>query len=455
VRFATGFNASTATFNVPTPGLLQWTGGTSNGTWTNAGSLTINGSVTPSGIATNNGTIVHLSGNVVEAGSPSFTNSPGANYEIEGNVVLNWSTFKNQGTLRRSSSSGTATIGGAFTNSGGTIDISTGTLDTPGTLSLGAGLLTGSGTLLSPVTATDGFVRPGGLGTAKLSVTGNVSLTKAAELRIELNGLTLGTQYDQLSVTGTVTLGGPLDLVSGYGAQVGDTFLIVDNDGTDAVAGTFAGLPQGSKFYSKGVEYQIDYASGSGNDVRVTVTSLESVIVNTGAAQRSRLTSIELHFATAFDAALLAAPGGAVLTRTGGGPAVTVQTGATGSNGRINLSVSSGFVNDLVLTFDNANGANTSSSVEFGSLADGLWQLHIPSLNYTSPAGSNYFFRLFGDINGDGTVDGGADFSAFGTTFGLSTGDPGYLAAFDFNADGTVEGGTDFAQFGSRFGLSI
>ena len=63
--------------------------------------------------------------------------------------------------------------------------------------------------------------------------------------------------------------------------------------------------------------------------------------------------------------------------------------------------------------------------------------------------------RHFGDFNGDGTVDGGADFSPFGTSFGLSTGDAGFLAAFDFNNDGAIEGGVDFAEFGERFGQSL
>ncbi len=62
------------------------------------------------------------------------------------------------------------------------------------------------------------------------------------------------------------------------------------------------------------------------------------------------------------------------------------------------------------------------------------------------------FHRLFGDINGDRTVDGSNDFAAFGSVFG-STGPN--LVAFDYNADGTVDGSTDFAQFGARFGLTL
>src|SRR4029078_11673690 len=105
-----------------------------------------------------------------------------------------------------------------------------------------------------------------------------------------------------------------------------DTFLILDNVGTDKITGTFANLPEGKKFYSNGVEYQITYVSGDGNDVRLTVTSLERQVVNFGATQRSRVARIDLHDAAGIDVALLNAPGGVVLTRTGSGLATVVQS---------------------------------------------------------------------------------------------------------------------------------
>jgi hypothetical protein len=43
-----------------------------------------------------------------------------------------------------------------------------------------------------------------------------------------------------------------------------------------------------------------------------------------------------------------------------------------------------------------------------------------------------------------------ADFALFSSTFNLSTGQPGFIAAFDFNGDGHIDI-ADFGQFSVRF----
>jgi len=110
----------------------------------------------------------------------------------------------------------------------------------------------------------------------------------------------------------------------------------------------------------------------------------------------------------------------------------------------------------VTLTFDpNVPG------VDFGSLSDGIWTLttdltKIRNGQNLAGAGSPMtanIRRLFGDSNGDGTVDG-TDFADFGNTFNLSQGDDGFRPEFDFNKDGTIDG-TDFAEFGNRFGASL
>ena len=59
---------------------------------------------------------------------------------------------------------------------------------------------------------------------------------------VRLNGGTVGTEYDQLAVAGTVDLGdATLSLTLGYTPAVGDSFTIIDNDGTDDVVGTSSG----------------------------------------------------------------------------------------------------------------------------------------------------------------------------------------------------------------------
>lgn len=198
-------------------------------------------------------------------------------------------------------------------------------------------------------------------------------------------------------------------------------------------------------------EYQVNVASAS------STPGVSGFIVNNGAAQRSRVTTLTVNFTQPVDVATLTSPGGITLTRTSalnsGAVGTVVQAGATGGNGNILLSPANGNVTTVTLTFDNANGIESSSGVENGSLSDGYWQLAIPSLGYSSALGDFELRRLFGDNNNDGTVDS-IDFSGFGSTFGLSSGTGNFNAAFDFTGDGTIDA-ADFAQFGSRFGISL
>jgi len=90
-------------------------------------------------------------------------------------------------------------------------------------------------------------------------------------LQVELNGPTPGAGYDQLDVRGPVNLTGlALSATLGFGSAVSNTFTLIQNDGADAVVGTFSGLPQGKKLYVGGELFQISYTGGDGNDVVLT-----------------------------------------------------------------------------------------------------------------------------------------------------------------------------------------
>jgi hypothetical protein len=52
---------------------------------------------------------------------------------------------------------------------------------------------------------------------------------------------------------------------------VGERLIIINNDGTDAIVGRFAGLAQGARFDAARFEFAINYAGGTGNDVVLTV----------------------------------------------------------------------------------------------------------------------------------------------------------------------------------------
>jgi ELWxxDGT repeat protein len=167
-------------------------------------------------------------------------------------------------------------------------------------------------------------------------------------------------------------------------------------------------------------------------------TTVGGTTINAGDPQRSRVTNIAVTFSASTDVALFQNPGAVTLTRTSGGPAASVTIGS----GLI-VTPGAGNSNTITLTF----GLTSNTAIEHGSLADGRWQLAIPSLNYTSPLHGLDLRRLYGEINNDLTVDG-ADLTVFGNNFGTS------FVALDWNNDGTIDG-TDLTQFGNRFGLTI
>jgi hypothetical protein len=132
--------------------------------------------------------------------------------------------------------------------------------------------LGGTGSIAAPVTVNAGGTMSPGLSPGIFS---NGNYTQTGDLKIEIvnpiSPATAGTDYDQLSVTGTVTLnpGATLTLAFlGSGkVPVGTIYTLIANDGTDAVVGTFAGLPEGTIFTANGQLWQISYVGGDGNDV--------------------------------------------------------------------------------------------------------------------------------------------------------------------------------------------
>jgi len=99
----------------------------------------------------------------------------------------------------------------------------------------------------------------------------NANALGGGAVEIELNGGLPGSGYDQLNIRGSVNLSNLVLTASlNSGSVVGQTFRIIDNDGTDAVTNTFTGLPQGKKVYLGGELFQISYTGGTGNDVVLT-----------------------------------------------------------------------------------------------------------------------------------------------------------------------------------------
>ncbi len=143
---------------------------------------------------------------------------------------------------------------------------------------LSGGTLMGSGTVGSLTIESGGIVAPGH--SPGCLNTGN--LLEGGTYQVQIGGTTACTGYDQLNVTGTVDLTNGTLSVTRYnnftGFKAGQVYTIINNDGTDAVTGTFTGLAEGATFkLDNGTVMKVSYVGGTGNDVTLTVVSVPTV----------------------------------------------------------------------------------------------------------------------------------------------------------------------------------
>jgi hypothetical protein len=144
------------------------------------------------------------------------------------------------------------------------------------------GTLNGTGTVGVLAVQAGGKVAPG----HSPGCLNSGNLTLAGAYNFEVGGTTACTGYDQINVTGTVDVtGGTLSasIYNNYKASVGEKYVIINNDGADAVVGTFAGLAEGATFTVGDGQFRVSYVGGDGNDVELTVLVVPSV-PNTGFA---------------------------------------------------------------------------------------------------------------------------------------------------------------------------
>ncbi len=167
---------------------------------------------------------------------------------------------------------GTMELAGINTYTGATL-INDGVLRVSGSLT-GAvtvdgpsAVLGGNGSVGATTLLNGASVNPGS--SPGILSTGAFTMNSGTSLNIEVDGTGVGTGYDQLNVTGSVSLGSSNLALSGSYLGSGDLFTIILNDGNaDAVTGTFAGLAEGAHVFSgAGQDYTITYVGGDGNDV--------------------------------------------------------------------------------------------------------------------------------------------------------------------------------------------
>jgi len=275
---ATGTTAASGTVAVNGQATLALDGTT---TWSAGLWLLGGGGPVPAATVSNDGALV-ITGDVStsnQGGSPVLRNLAG-------------------GTITRSTSTGTAsfTVGlenagqvsvqtgtlstSTVTQTGGAIDVATSsTFGANGAaIALNGGVLRGTGTVRGNVTNTGASVQPGA-SPGTLAIAGSYTQGAGGTLQVEVNGLTPGTQFDVLDVTGAVNPGRTVALVQGFAAQLGDSFQFLTSG---SLAGQGATVTGGG--LSGGRSYQLAYPASSPFGARLVVVG-PGVPVNTSPPQ--------------------------------------------------------------------------------------------------------------------------------------------------------------------------
>ena len=161
-----------------------------------------------------------------------------------------------------------------------------------------SGTLGGTGTVGRVSMAVNGTISPG-LSPGGLT-TSNLAFIVTSKYRVELNGTTPGSDYDQLKVKGAVNnlASATLNATLGFLSPSNTSFIIIDNDGTDAVTNTFFGLGEGTTFNINGAPFRISYVGGTGNDV--VLTQLADTQQPRLSIARAADTNVVLRWATNF-----------------------------------------------------------------------------------------------------------------------------------------------------------
>lgn len=280
--------------------------GNVGGTVTQAnGSTTVDGDPTVTGAVLVSGGAFTVGAGHNLTSSTSFTASGGTTQNdgtITGAVTLNGGGVNNNGTItglvsvNSSTLSSTGTIGGGLSvangasaniagtlnggvNNSGTLNFTATTVGSSSITNNATGTITADGTLaLNSFTGFASYgtfdLQDGDVG-EQVTIAANVHFGPGSfEIDIASNG-----SSDKLIVNGTIVLGGSLNVnsvdaeaafqaaASGSGGQI--EYIIIENDASDAVTGTFSTVTDDLAFFDSAVST----TGGTGNDVLLTLTS--------------------------------------------------------------------------------------------------------------------------------------------------------------------------------------
>ena len=264
----------------------------------------------------------------------------------------------------------------------------------------------------------------------------NLDFTVNFSESVTVSGVpTIGLTIGSTSRTASYLSGsGGSSLVFRYTVQGGDN----DADGIESASPVV--LNGGTIQDAAGNGATLTFAAPitTGVLVDTTAPALPTSSINDGAVQRSMVKKLTLTF------------GEKVVLGTG---AVTVKKsdGSDVPDTTLLVTNPSGDQRNYVLSF-------SGIAVVGGSLADGIYDLSVAAAGVQDLAGnalsgsfSQRFHRLYGDYDGNKTVNNG-DYFWFKQTFNKSVGETGFLDLYDYDGNGTINNG-DYFQFKKRFGV--
>jgi autotransporter-associated beta strand protein len=315
-------------------GTLIFSGGTANSfddMFVNAGTLILNKSIAnaagPADLTVGDGSgtdIVRLAADNQIADTSEVHIALGGRFDlndmsettgaIDGRGLIDLGS----GILRAGADNDSSGFAGLIIGTGSLFKLGTGTWTLTGDNTYSGQTTVSAGTLVvdgsqpqSPV-AVNGTANLGGSGViGNLQVFGslrpgaspgvltcsNVNFNSLGDYFVELNGPAPGLGYDQLNVRGTNQLASStLHLsVSGLAPFEGQEFVILNNDGSEAIFGTFNGLANGSLITANSLQFRIRYSDIFLNDVVLTYTNAATRLVGASIAGGDGDGSIDLN----------------------------------------------------------------------------------------------------------------------------------------------------------------
>ena len=180
--------------------------------------------------------------------------------------------------LTASGYNGSLTVNGGVINNDANLPNSVVTVNVPQLSPTGEfqfGGIGGGGTV-GATTVADGFIFSASFENPNsvFTVQGNLSVAAEGDVSVIIGIRNSPSDHGQIKVNGTVTLNNPLfsPLFSPTDPPpIGTNLVIINNDGTDPINGTFNSLPEGGTLLLRGNQaYRVSYVGGDGNDFAIT-----------------------------------------------------------------------------------------------------------------------------------------------------------------------------------------